>query len=205
MASEVVTTFAGNGWSGISGIARLAACPGARPSAPVCGTRTYTRSLSACARWNNSLPPLPATMRSPTSTARMVTVPGKGATIFWKETNSCKRRMFARIASTLAAAVSRAAAFSAAACSDTDAVFSNSFQRLSVTSARCRLAWARTSCALACSSCWSKSGVSIVPSNWPAATCAPISATHSFRYPLARAKIDASSQGLTSAGNSKPA
>src|SRR5881628_1972950 len=81
-------------------------------------------------------------MRSPTSTARMVTVPAKGATTRWNETNSSSRRILARLASTLAAAVSRAAAFSAASCSDTDAVFSSSFQRSSVVWARWRLAWA---------------------------------------------------------------
>ena len=143
-------------------------------------------------------------MRSPTSTARIVTVPANGATTRWNETNSCSLRMLARSASTLAAAVSRAAAFSAAACSETEAVLSSSFQRLSVTSARCRLACASTNCALACSSCWSKSGVSIIASCWPASTCAPMSASQLFRYPLARAKMEASSQGLTSAGNTRP-
>src|SRR5260221_597454 len=60
-------------------------------------------------------------MRSPTSTARIVTVPANGATTLWNETNSCNRRILARSASTLAAAVSRAAAFSAAGCWETAA------------------------------------------------------------------------------------
>src|SRR5882762_6132885 len=37
-------------------------------------------------------------------------------------------------------------------------------------------------------------------SNWSFSTCAPISTSQSFRYPLTRAKIDASCHGLTSAG-----
>ena len=46
-------------------------------------------------------------MRSPISTERMVMVPAKGAMTRWKETNSSNRRTSARLASTLAAAVSR--------------------------------------------------------------------------------------------------
>ena len=46
--------------------------------------------------------------------------------------------------------------------------------------------------------------MSISASNWSFWTCAPMSTSQSFRYPLTRAKIDASCHGLTSAGKLSP-
>src|SRR5207244_7363611 len=41
-------------------------------------------------------------------------------------------------------------------------------------------------------------------SNWSLSTCAPLSTSQSFTYPLTRAKIDASCHDLTSAGKLRP-
>jgi hypothetical protein len=123
MASEVVVTLAAN--PARAGRSRQRGRLAGRDAERVgFGHAHVNAKFSVWAIWNNSWPPLPATIRSPMSTARMVMVPAKGAMTRWNDTSSCSRRTLARSESTLAAAVSRAAAFSAASCSETDAVFS---------------------------------------------------------------------------------
>ena len=125
---------------------------------------------------NSSLPLAPPTLTSePTSVLRAVTTPSKGATRVVYFFSACWRETLACSACTLDWRDMKSFCFSSASCFDTAFWPTSDCQRLAVLSARVRPVRATASWAWAWARSWSRSGVSIWASTWPAFTGAPMS------------------------------
>jgi hypothetical protein len=125
---------------------------------------------------NSSLPAAPPTLtRAPTSMLRAVITPSKGATSVVYFFSACSRETLACSACTLAWRDTKSFCFSSASCLDTAFCPTSDCQRLAVLSASVRPVRATASWAWAWARSWSRSGVSIWASTWPALTWVPMS------------------------------